>query len=325
MKNSQVSAQSQPNLKAKVRTEQPQTNMLRVRASTKQVRFNSSTPLYLNPHAWHGLPADRIFELHNLRKDALKENYNPNDEERRAILSTFQSLGKVRPGLDYVYEIDNFKEKYMNNTPVNLRGLPPKRSNVNVVASGKTAHDLRRREHLNRISAFEMPLLAKLRQPYVPKSDQETPVKLTYHTDFSNESNSSNRKVTVQVLLKDLDLNEKQQRKFMILAGNKFNHNTQTLKFSVDENAEPTQNARLIMQRFQRLVTEAKDLTDDFSDIPVDTRHSKPKAVKAQFPEEWKRPQDAPVVQHNIVRKLVDRVKEKKDEEYVKRFTPKLD
>lgn len=292
----------------------------------RQIRYNSSQSkkdaLYLNPHAWEGLPADRIFELHNLRKDSLKENYNPNDEERRAILSTFKSLGNVRPSLDYVYEIDNFKEKYMNNTPVNLRGLPPKRSNVNVVDSGQTPHDLRRRDHLNRVSAFEMPLLAKLRQPYKPKTNKETPIKLTYHSDFSNESNSSNRKVTLSVFINDLDLNEKQQRKFMILSGNKFNHNTKTLKFSVDENPEPTQNARIIVSRFNRLLKESKDLTDDFSDIPIDTRHTKPVKKQVEFPDEWKRPQDAPVVQHNIIRRLVDHVKDKKDEKFVSKYTP---
>lgn len=291
----------------------------------KQIRFNSShsnkDPLYLNPHSWEGLPADRIFELHNLRKDSLKENYNPNDEERRAILSTFQSLGKVRPSLDYVYEIDNFKEKYMNNTPVNLRGLPPKRSNVNVVSNGQTPHDLRRRDHLNRVSAFEMPLLAKLRQPYAPKSNAETPINLSYHSDFSNDANSSNRKVTLSVNLCDLQLNDSQQRKFMILSGNKFNHNTKKLKFSVDENPEPTQNARIIMERFSRLLKESKDLTDDFSDIPIDTRHSKPPKATVKFPNEWKKPQDAPIVQHNIVRRLVDHVKHKKDQQYVSKYS----
>lgn len=291
-----------------------------------KVRYNSKASneetLHLNPHAWEGLPADRIFELHNLRKDALKENYNPNDEERRAILSTFTSLSKTRPGLDYVYEIDNFKERYMNSTPVNQRGLPPKRSNVNVVASGQTPHDLRRREHLTRISAFEMPLLAKLREEYQPKSDKENPVRLTYYTDFSNESNSSNRKVTLQVSLKDLDLTEPQQRKFIILSGNKFNHNTKCLKFSVDEHPEPTQNAKLIMERFNRLLKESRDLTDDFADIPIDTRHSKPVKPKAKFPDSWKKPENAPVAQFDIVKKLVEHVKLKKDEQYVAGFKP---
>lgn len=290
--------------------------------TVRQIRFNSKTPLYLNPHAWENLPADRIFELHNLRKDALKENYNPNDEERRAILSTFQDLSKVKPTLDYVYEIDNFKERFMNNTPARLRGLPPKRSNVNVVPSTKTLHDERRKDHLNRVMAFEMPLLAKYRQPYTPKTNKETPIKLTYHSDFSNSSNNSNRKVTLTVELKDLQLNEKQQKKFIILAGNKINHDTNILKFSVDESEQPTQNARIIVGRFNKLMEAAKDLTDDFADIPIDIRSTISKKKVPVFPKEWKKPQDAPVASHNITRKLVDLVKAKKDETYVSTFKP---
>ncbi|EGV66717.1 37S ribosomal protein S24, mitochondrial [Yamadazyma tenuis] len=290
------------------------------------VRYNSTqsseNTLHLNPHVWEGLPADRIFELHNLRKDSLKQNYNPNDDERRAILSTFTSLTKKKAPLDYVYEIDNFKERYMNNTPVKLRGLPPKKSNVEVVASGQTPHDLRRRQELNRVSAFEMPLLAKLRQPYVPESDEETPIELTYYTDFSNEANSSNRRVTLSVALKHLQLNENQTRKFMILAGNKFNHNTKVLKFTIDEYPEPTQNARAAAEKFAKLLNASKDLSDDFSDIPVDTRHTKPWKPSVQFPKEWRRPQDAPVVQNNIMKKLVEHVKQKKDEQYVSKFSP---
>ncbi|CAH6718214.1 37S ribosomal protein S24, mitochondrial [[Candida] jaroonii] len=290
--------------------------------AVRQIRFNSNTPLYLNPHTWENLPADRIFELHNLRKDALKENYNPNDEERRAILSTFQDLSKVKPTLDYVYEIDNFKERFMNNTPARLRGLPPKRSNVNVVPSTKTLHDERRKDHLNKVMAFEMPLLAKYRQPYTPKTNKETPIKLTYHSDFSNDSNNSNRKVTLTVALKDLALNEKQQKKFIILSGNKINHETNILKFSVDESEQPTQNARIIVERFNKLVEAAKDLTDDFADIPIDIRSTKMKKKLPVFPKEWKKPQDAPIVSHNITRKLVDLVKSKKDDSYVSTFKP---
>lgn len=294
--------------------------------STRYVRFNSSKAekglLYLNPHEWEGLDADRIFELHNLRKDELKENYNPNDEERRAILSTFQSLRRTRPTLDYVYEIDNFKERYMNNTPAILRGLPPKLSNVEVLSSGKSKHNLRRIENLNRVMAFEMPLLAKLRQPYVPKTDKELPIKFTYLTDFTNTSSSANRKVYLAVKLEDLDLNPSQQRKFKILSGNKFNHNTQILRFSVDESQEPTQNARIAFERFSKLYEAAKDLTDDFKDVPIDTRHTKAYKPKPKFPEEWNKPENSPVVKYNITRKLVDLVIEKKDKEYVDKFLP---
>lgn len=279
-------------------------------------------PLYLNPHAWKGLPADRIFELHNLRQEALGEKYNPNDAERNAILSTFTALSKLKPTLDYVYEIDNFKERHMNNTPVPLRGLPPKLSNVEVLDKGASPHDQRRIEQMHRVSAYEMPLLAKYRQKYEPRNDKEEPIRLTFHSDLADETNAYNRKVTLAVLLEDLALEEKQQKKFKILAGNKFNHHKQVLRFSSSQFPDATQNARWLVETFNKLLAESKDLTEAFDDIPVDTRHSRAQKPRAIFPEAWKRPQDAPVARHKIIRKLVDDVKNKKDQHHLAQYSP---
>lgn len=297
-------------------------NYSSIRVCRSYSKSHLGEPLYLNPHAWKGLPADRIFELHNLRKDALGEKYNPDDEERRAILSTFTSLGKVKPTLDYAYEIDNFKERHMNNTPVNLRGLPPKKSNTNVIDSGATPHKNRKIEQLNRISAYEMPLLAKFRQEYKPETTNKTPIRLSFNSDFSDGSNSLNRKVTLTCNIEDLNLNEKQQKKFKILAVNRFNHHTNTIKFSSNQHAEATQNARYLVSTFNKLLEASKDLSDDFSDIPVDTRHMHKKKSELVFPESWKRPQDAPITRHKIVRKLVDDVKQKQDVQYIAKYSP---
>ncbi|EEQ39462.1 putative 37S ribosomal protein [Clavispora lusitaniae] len=288
------------------------------------VRFNSTDqPLYLNPHKWEGLPADRIFELHELRKTALGDKYVPNDAERNAILSTFESLRAPKPTLAYGYEIDNFKERMMNNTPSKLKGLPPKLSNIRVFDRGATPHEERKIEQMHRISAYEMPLLAKFRQEYKPASDKEAPLRLTFNTDFSEKHNSDNRKVTLEVKLKDLDLNDKQAVKFKLLSGNKFNHNTNTLKFSTDRFSESTQNARWLVETFNKLLTESKDLTKNtFDGVPVDKRHTKPGKQQPRFPDDWKRPQDAPVERHRIVRRLTEAVKDLKDKEYISNLSP---
>lgn len=278
--------------------------------------------MYLNPHAWKGLPADRIFELHNLRQEALGEKYNPNDAERNAILSTFTSLTKQKPTLDYVYEIDNFKERHMNNTPVPMRGLPPKLSNIEVIDKGTSPHDRRRIEQLHRVSAYEMPLLAKYRQKYEPRSDKHEPIRLTFHSDLTDESTPYNRKVTLAVALDDLALQDKQQKKFKILAGNKFSHNKQVFKFSSDQFPDATQNARWLVETFNKLLAEAKDLTEAFDDIPVDMRHTKLQKPKPAFPDAWRRPEDAPVARHKIIRKLVDDVKHKKDQQHIAQYSP---
>lgn len=292
------------------------------RCSRRLYSTPKNAPLYLNPHAWKGLSADRIFELHKARQEALGEKYNPNDAERNAILSTIESLSAGKSALEYSYEIDNFKERHMNNTPVNLRGLPPRKSNINVIPRGATPHEARKREQIMRTCAYDMPLLAKYRQKYEPKPDAETPISLRFHSDFSDESNAYNRKVTLQCKLQDLNLNEQQQKKFKILSGNRFNHHENSVKFACSQYPVATQNARWLVDTFNRLLEQAKDLSDDFADIPVDTRHMHTKKSKPQFPESWKRPQDAPVDRHAIVGHLVDQVKAKKDQLYIEKYSP---
>jgi hypothetical protein len=49
---------------------------------------------------------------------------------------------------------------------------------------------------------------------------------------------------------------------------------------------EPAQNKRYLGELVEVLLKEAKDLTDDFSDIPFDFRHHRPKTVH-EFPKEW--------------------------------------
>lgn len=295
-----------------------------IRFGANFVRYQSTDqPLYLNPHKWQGLPADRVFELHELRKTALGDKYVPNDAERSAILSTFESLKVPKPTLAYGYEIDNFKERVMNNTPSRERGLPPKLSNIRVFDKGTTPHEQRKIEQTHRVGAYEMPLLAKFRQEYAPPTQKQAPIKLTFNTDFTDEENAHNRKVTLAVKIEDLDLNEKQQHKFKLLAGNKYNHNKQELKFSSARFSHSTQNARWLVETLNKLLKESKDLTQNtFDDVPVDTRHTKPWKQVPQFPEEWKRPQDAPVERHRIVHKLVESVKAQKDQAYIKKLTP---
>lgn len=298
----------------------------------KSTRSLSLTPLryylsprYLNPNEWKGLPADQIYELHDQRKIALGKSYNPNDDERFAILSTVEALKKdAASPLEYVYGIDNFKERLMTDTPSKLRGLPAKRSNIFVKDIGATAVERRRIDQLTRISAYEMPLLAKFRQPYQPTESSKSPLKITYHTDFSDKStNNNNRKVILTCQLADLGLNQAQQHKFKVLAGNKFNFTTDTFKLKSEQFPEASQNVRWLVDTVNKLVNESKDLKDDFADVPLDVRHMRfgNKSPKAEFPEAWKKPEDAPVARHRIVSRLVDGVKNKKDEEYVKEFS----
>lgn len=283
-------------------------------------------PRYLDPHKWKGLPADQIFELHNERIVSMGQRYNPNDDERMAILSTIKELSVVNSPLEYVYGLDNFKERIMTDTPSKLRGLPKKLSNVFVKGKGETAFEKRRIENLVRVSAYEMPLLAKLRKPYSPSPNTKSPLRLEYFSNFSNKSDSAfNRKVVLTVALADLNLTPAQQHKYKVLLGNKMNLNTNVLRLTCLSHAEAPQNAREVVARFQRLLMEVKDPTkDDFSDIPLDRRFMRDAIRKPLpvFPASWARPQDAPMKPHNIVRQLVDKVKNQRDQEYITKMLP---
>lgn len=281
---------------------------------------------YLNPHEWKGLPADQIFELHNQRIMEMGERYNPNDDERQAILSTLGNLSKEKSPLEYVYALDNFKERIMTDTPSKLRGLPAKKANIFVSDKGETPFERRRVENYVRTCAYEMPLLAKLRKPYVPPTDAESPLKLKYYTDFSNKTDAAcNRKVELTVALADLNLTEAQQHKFKVLLGNKMNLVTNVLRIKSSAHLEAPQNARDVVTKFQRLLAEVTDATKDtFADVPLDRRHMRDeiRKSKARFPEEWKRPMDAPVKRHDIVRRLVEEVKAQKDKQYLEQYLP---
>lgn len=295
----------------------------RLNSTAQNAKKADASALYLNPHKWVGLPADRVFELHNLRKTNLAEKYVPNNAERRAILSTVTSLKGGAPKLEYGYEIDNFKERVMNNTPSNLRGLPPKLSNQRVYDRGDLIHKERLKRETLRTAAFEMPLLAKYRQEYRPKETAQNPLKLTFQSDFSDSPNEFNSKVTLSVKLDDLNLKQDQQKKFILLSGKKFDQHSRTLEFSSIRFPESTQNARWLVETFNKLLKESKDLTkNDFKDIPINTKQHKPVKPVYAFPESWKRPQDAPMERHNVVQNYIQSYKEKKESEYIKSISP---
>lgn len=282
--------------------------------------------LFLNPHAWQGLPADQIFQLHQIRKKYLGDAYNPTNEERTAILSTITSLTANKPALDYAFEIENFKERIMNNTPMKDRGKPQKLSNMFVINTGAEPHHARRIENLHRVSAFEMPLLTKYRQPYTPKPKTQAPIKLTYNSDFSDDiSNKHNRKVTLHVELKDLELTKEQEHKFKVLAGRRFHYGADSFQLKCERFPQAAQNVSWLVDTFNKLLAESKDLSKEaFADIPLDKRHMKTWTTKPKpvFPEEWKRPQDAPTKRHEIISQLVEMSKEKLDADQLHKISP---
>jgi small subunit ribosomal protein S35 len=102
------------------------------------------------------------------------------------------------------------------------------------------------------------------------------------------ESHPAQKKVVVEFCIKDLPgLSQQQQDKLIKLVGVRYNPDTDVVRMSCEKFEEAAQNKRYLGDLVGKLVTEAKDETETFADVPFDFRHHKPKKA-ARFPEEWK-------------------------------------
>ena len=100
------------------------------------------------------------------------------------------------------------------------------------------------------------------------------------------ESHPAANKVVVEFDPTDLSLTQPQIQKLIKLLGPRYNPSTGVAKMSSESFETQAMNKRYLGDTVQKLMTEAKDPTDAFVDVPVDFRHSKPKQ-KLVFPERW--------------------------------------
>lgn len=136
-----------------------------------------------------------------------------------------------------------------------------------------------------RIAAWQMPLLSKLATPFQPPTAQE-PLRFRY-TSYMGEFHPAESKVVVEFCPKDLPLNEAQQLKLRKLLGPRWNPETDIAKMSCEQFEHQAQNKRYLGDLVNKLIAAAKDPTDMFEDVPLDTRHHTFK-VKPKFPKEWR-------------------------------------
>ncbi|OLL21927.1 37S ribosomal protein S24, mitochondrial [Neolecta irregularis DAH-3] len=108
------------------------------------------------------------------------------------------------------------------------------------------------------------------------------------YTTYFGESHPAASKVVLQLAIDDLVLSPKEKHKMALLAGPRFNPQNQTLKLSCQAFPTILQNKKYLTDLVNKLIAEAKEHDDLFEDLPLDTRHYKPKK-KFPFPEEWKR------------------------------------
>lgn len=139
-----------------------------------------------------------------------------------------------------------------------------------------------------RYAAWEMPLLSKLAKPFeLPKDTQ--PLRFRY-TTYMGEQHPAERKVVLKFAPKDLQklagLTDEQVTKMIKVCGTRYNPETELVKMSCDRFETQAQNKRYLGDLVDKLIAEAKDASDMFEDVPIDTRHHTKKPWY-QFPEKW--------------------------------------
>lgn len=102
------------------------------------------------------------------------------------------------------------------------------------------------------------------------------------------ERHPAENKVVLEFCTKDLPgLTEEQRIKLVKLVGVRYNPETDLVKMSSEMFESQAQNKRYLGDLVDTLMTEAKDSTDMFADVPLDFRHHK-FVTKPKFPDHWR-------------------------------------
>lgn len=167
----------------------------------------------------------------------------------------------------------------------------------------------------NRVAAYELPQLSQYATPYQPPS--KTQVLRFRYTSYMGEDHPAESKVVVTFKTKDLpNLDDKQCHKLRVLAGTRYDFETDEIRISSQAYPEAAQNVRYLGEIIRDLLAEAKDLSkESFEDIPLNTNHIQARKRRNKsiypsqftFPEEWKRPQDAPQPKTDAFTQLVQK------------------
>lgn len=126
--------------------------------------------------------------------------------------------------------------------------------------------------------------LPELAKPFEPPTDKQ--VLRWRYTTYFGESHPAESKVVVQFAPSDLGLTAVQTAKLKKLAGPRYNPQTELVRMSFEGFGHAAQNKRHLADVVSRLIAAAKDKTDTFEDVPLDTRHA-PAKPRARFPKEW--------------------------------------
>ena len=158
-------------------------------------------------------------------------------------------------------------------------------SNMSALAHRELEQHRELREMV-RLAAWEMPLLSQYSTPFEPPREEQI-LKWRY-TTYLGETHPAARKVVVEFQPERIpDLTPEQMSKLLKIAGPRYNPSTKTIKMSNESFETQAQNKRYLAETIDKLIAECRDPNaDSFADVPLDTRHHKPKPVY-KFPEAW--------------------------------------
>ena len=105
------------------------------------------------------------------------------------------------------------------------------------------------------------------------------------------EKHPASKKIVCEFCTHDIakvaSLTEAQRIKLVKLVGVRYNPDSDVVRMTCEKFETQAQNKRYLGDLVNTLITEAKDGTDTFEDVPLDFRHHRPKKQWV-FPEEWK-------------------------------------
>jgi len=218
------------------------------------------------------------------------------DFERQEIeddLLMEETSDEIRSRIARMEPPDNRRPKRLKNTFLNENDPDPWEDDDNTLDDHDDISTLghgeleRHREmrHYARLAAWEMPLLSKLVKPFQPPTTAE-PLRFRY-TTYMGEQHPAEKKVVLEFSPQDMPgLTNLQMDKLRKLAGVRYNPEKDVIKMASESFETQAQNKRYLGDLVEKLLIEARDPTDTFEDIPLDTRHHHFK-TRPNFPKGW--------------------------------------
>ncbi|KAI5922706.1 mitochondrial ribosomal subunit protein-domain-containing protein [Camillea tinctor] len=304
--------------------------------TTTPTRIIRTRTFSTTPVPWR--PASKKDDIDKLEEE-LEEEYEDNFASIPEMQRLYRDAGKGRDNeVDSLTKLQEQTTGVINESVANMLRLPRmnlKRSfwneeeedpelitdelnedefdedDVPSLAHGKL-EEIREYREYARLAAWEMPLLSKLARPFEPPSMEE-PLRFRY-TTYMGEFHPAENKVVVEFSPSDMPLDDDQRLKLAKLLGPRFNPYTGVAKMSCEQFEHQAQNKRYLGDLVNKLLEQAKDPTDMFKDLPLDTRHTKIK-TKPHFPVEWRMSEERKqfLAQAREASLLIDQQKEKEN------------